>query len=236
MRFVVVPEIFELFPGLELPVAVAEDVSPSADMAEVEHLWRQSWEDAARSASDYDNPQSHPRVAAWRTAMGGMGISGRKFPSSIESLLRRAFKGGDPPRINPLVDFYNAVSLRHVVPAGGFDLQEIDETLELRLTRAGDTFHPLDGSAPESVGEGEVAYASGAEILTRHFVYKQSRQALLGDSTTSLFLVSEVLGEVGRGVANAVLEDFARGIQRHFDAEPATFIVEEGSPEILVSP
>ena len=236
MRFVVVPEIFELFPGLKLPVAVAEDVSPSADMAEVEHRWRQSWEDAARSASDYDNPQSHPRVAAWRTAMGGMGISGRKFPSSIESLLRRAFKGGDPPRINPLVDFYNAVSLRHVVPAGGFDLQEIDETLELRLTRAGDTFHPLDSSAPESVGEGEVAYASGAEILTRHFVYKQSRQALLGDSTTSLFLVSEVLGEVGRGVANAVLEDFARGIQRHFDAEPATFIVEEGNPEILASP
>jgi DNA/RNA-binding domain of Phe-tRNA-synthetase-like protein len=234
MRFVVVPEIFELFPGLKLPVAVAEDVSPSADVAEIEQLWRQSWEDAARSASDYDNPQSHPRVAAWRTAMSEMGISGRKFPSSIESLLRRAFKGGDPPRINPLVDFYNAVSLRHVVPAGGFDLEEIDETLELRLTRAEDAFHPLDGSAPESVGEGEVAYASGAEILTRHFVYKQSRKALLDDSTTSLFLVSEVLGEVeaGGGVANAVLEDFARGLLRHFGAEPATFIVEEGNSEI----
>jgi DNA/RNA-binding domain of Phe-tRNA-synthetase-like protein len=127
------------------------------------------------------------------------GISGRKFPSSIESLLRRAYKGGDPPHFNPLVDFYNAVSLRHVVPAGGFDLEEIDETLELRLTRAGDAFHPLDGSAAESVGEGEVAYASGAEILTRHFVYKQSRKALLTVSTTSLFLV----GEVGGGVAPA---------------------------------
>jgi hypothetical protein len=33
-------------------------------------------------------------------------------------------------------------------------------------------------------------------------------------------------------VANAVLEDFALGVQRHFGAESATFIVEEGSPEI----
>jgi DNA/RNA-binding domain of Phe-tRNA-synthetase-like protein len=134
------------------------------------------------------------------------------------------------------VDFYNAVSLRHVVPAGGFDVNEIDGTLELRLTRGGDTFHPLDGSAAENVGEGEVAYACGAEILTRHFVYKQSRRGLLDDSTTSLFLVSEVLGEVESdgGVANAVLEDFARGLRRYFDAEPATFIVEEGSPEISV--
>jgi DNA/RNA-binding domain of Phe-tRNA-synthetase-like protein len=133
------------------------------------------------------------------------------------------------------VDFYNAVSPRHVVPAGGFDLEEIDETLELRLTCAGDAFHPLDSSAPESVGEGEVAYASSAEILTRHFVYKQSRKALLDDSTTSLFLVSEVLGEVGGRVANAVLDDFTSGLQHHFDAEPATFIVEESSPEILIS-
>jgi DNA/RNA-binding domain of Phe-tRNA-synthetase-like protein len=234
MRFVVAPEIFELFPGLKLPVAVAENVSSSADVAGIEELWRQSWEDAARSASDYDNARSHPRVAAWRKAMSEIGISGRKFPSSIESLLRRAFKGGVPPRINPLVDFYNAVSLRHVVPAGGFDLEEIDETLELRLTRAGDTFHSLDGSAPEGVGPGEVAYASGAEILTRHFVYKQSRKALLDGSTTSLVLVSEVLGEVEAegGVAEAVLEGFARGLRRHFGAEPATFIVEEGSPEI----
>ena len=88
MRFVVAPEIFALFPGLKLPVAVAE----------IEQLWRRSWEDAARSASDYDNPQSHPQVAAWRAAMGAMGISGRKFPSSIESLLRRAFKGAEIPR------------------------------------------------------------------------------------------------------------------------------------------
>jgi len=130
------------------------------------------------------------------------------------------------------VDFYNAVSLRHVVPAGGFDLEQIDETLELRLTHAGDAFHPLDGSAPERVGPGEVAYASGAEILTRHFVYKQSLKALLDDSTTSLFLVSEVLGKVGGEVANAVLGDFARGLQRLFGAESATFIVEEGSSEI----
>src|SRR5215213_10972048 len=176
-------------------VAVAEDVSPSADAARVEELWRQSWEDAARSASDYDNPQSHPRVAAWRTAMGGMGISGRKFPSSIESLLRRAFKGGDPPRINPLVDYYNAVSLRHVVPAGGFDLEEIDGALELRLTRQEDTFQPLDGSSEVGVEPGEVAYASGNEILTRYFVWKQSRKGLLEESTRLLFLVSEVLGE-----------------------------------------
>jgi DNA/RNA-binding domain of Phe-tRNA-synthetase-like protein len=159
---------------------------------------------------------------------------GQEVPKLYRIPLAAGLQGRRSPRINPLVDFYNAVSLRHVVPAGGFDLGEIDDTLELRLTRAGDAFRPLDGSAPESVDPGEVAYASGAEVLTRHFVYKQSRKALLDDSTTSLFLVSEVLGEVEAegGVAEAVLESFARGLRHHFGAEPATFIVEKGSPEI----
>lgn len=234
MRFMVAQEIFELFPGLKLPVAVAEGIDPTTDAAGVEELWRHSWEQAARTAQGYDSPQSHPRVAAWREAMNETGISGRKFPSSVESLLRRAFKGGEAPRINPLVDFYNAISLRHVVPAGGFDLDEIGETLELRLTRAEDAFHPLDGSAPESVEPDEVAYVSGNEVLTRHFVWKQSRRALLDESTSSVFLVSEVLGEVESGgvVANAALADFACGLRRHFGAEPATFVVEGSSPAV----
>jgi DNA/RNA-binding domain of Phe-tRNA-synthetase-like protein len=123
MRFVVASEVFELFPGLKLPVAVAEGIHPTTDAPGIETMWLKSWDEAARTASDYQSPQSHPRVAPWREAMSAMGVSGRKFPSSIEALLRRAFKGGEPPRINPLVDFYNAVSLRHVVPAGGFDLE-----------------------------------------------------------------------------------------------------------------
>ena len=230
MRFVVSPEIFKLYPGLRLPVAVAEDVEAATDTAGVEKLWRQAWEEAGQLLPNYGNAQSHPRVAAWRDAMAATGVSGRKFPSSVESLLRRAFKGGEPLSINPLVDFYNSVSLRHVVPAGGFDLAQLGDALELRLTREGDTFRPLDSASAERVEPGEVAYASGNEILTRHFVWKQSHTGLLGESTSSLFLVCEVLGEVEEsadGLAQAVLEDLSKGVRRHFGAEPATFLVEE---------
>jgi DNA/RNA-binding domain of Phe-tRNA-synthetase-like protein len=165
--------------------------------------------------------------------MAATGVSGRKFPSSIESLLRRAFKGGEPPSINPLVDFYNSISLRHVVPAGGFDLAQLDDALELRLTHEGDTFRPLDSTSAERVEPGEVAYASGNEILTRHFVWKQSHKGLLGVSTRSVFLVCEVLGEVEEsadGLARAVLKDLSEGVRRHFGAEPVSFLVQERVP------
>jgi DNA/RNA-binding domain of Phe-tRNA-synthetase-like protein len=233
VRFVVSPKVFELYPGLKLPVVVAQGVEPTANSIRVEKLWRETWEEAGLLASAYANAQSHPRVAAWREAMAATGVSGRRYPSSVESLLRRAFKGGEPPRINPLVDFYNSISLRYVVPAGGFDLALLGDALELRLTREADTFRPLDSASAERVEPGEVAYASGNEILTRHFVWKQSHTGLLGESTSSLFLVCEVLGEVEEsadGLAQAVLEDLYEGLRRHFGAEPVNFLVEERIP------
>lgn len=224
--FAVSSEVFELFPGLKLPFAVAHGIEADAEHPGVRELWRRAWAEASREASSYGNAQSHPRVAAWCEAMGAVGVSGRKFPSSAESLLRRALKGGEPVSVNPLVDFYNAVSLRHVVPAGGFDLGPLEAPLELRLTRSGDTFHALDGSSPESVEAGEVAYASGDEVLTRHFVWKQSRGGLLDGSTRSAFFVAEVLGAVDGGVAERVLDGFRGGLTEHFGVEPRTFLLD----------
>jgi DNA/RNA-binding domain of Phe-tRNA-synthetase-like protein len=96
MKFVVTQEIFELFPGLKLPVIVAEGVEAAADSAGVERLWRQAWENARLSGPEYGNAQPHPHVAAWRDAMAPWpprASPAGSFPQlSVESLLRRELR------------------------------------------------------------------------------------------------------------------------------------------------
>ena len=48
------------------------------------------------------------------------------IPCSAEALLARVLKGGELPRINALVDTYNAVSVRHLIPVGGEDLDRLE--------------------------------------------------------------------------------------------------------------
>jgi DNA/RNA-binding domain of Phe-tRNA-synthetase-like protein len=223
-------KIWDLFPGMRLVVAVAEGLDNVAERPGLEAAWRGVWAEAAEEARRYGNARSHPQVGAWREAMGAVGVSGRRFPSSIEALLRRALKGGEPPLLNPLVDFYNLVSLKHTVPVGGYDLDGVGDLLELRLTREGDTFAALDGSAAERVGPGEVAYASGSTVLTRHFVWRQSREGLITGGTGSALLVSEILGDTDGELAESVLWELRGGLIEHFDAEPTTFVLERGSP------
>lgn len=230
MRFVVDAEIFGLFPGMRLAVAVAEGLDNRNSPTGLEDLWGAAWRGSAEEAKGYGNPQSHPRVKAWREAMGAIGVSGRKYPSSIEAAMRRAAKGGEPFSANPLVDFYNAVSLEHVVPVGGFDMDEVKDPLELRLTREGDAFRALDAAAAEPVDPGEVAYASGDTVLTRHFVWRQACEGLITERTSSVLLVSEILAGLESGLAERVLETLQSGLVEHFGAEPATFLLGQERP------
>jgi len=225
MQFTIEPAIFERFPGLCIAVAVAHGIDNEREQPAVAARWQAVWAEAAQAAS-YGNAQSHPRVRPWRERFQALGISGKQFPSSAEALLRRALKGGQPFAINPLVDFYNTLSLRHFVPAGAFDLEPLRGPIELRLTRAGDEFIALDDDAPISMPPGEVAYADGPTILTRHFVWRQARAGLVAPTTREVFLVSEILGEVGRDVAEAVRADFSVGLQDYFGVPSQTFLLD----------
>lgn len=236
MEFTISPEVFERFPGLRVPFVVAQGIDNQHERPSVAAAWAATWAETAAGggvaagATRPANAQSHARVAPWRERFRALGVSGKEFPSSIEALLRRARRGGEPFRINPLVDFYNAVSLRHVAPAGGFDLAHVPGALELRLTRPGDHFTALDAEAPLAVPAGEVAYAVGTTVLTRHFVWRQSREALILPATRDVALLSEVLGELEPDTAPRLLDDLVSGLRRHFGVESRAWLVDAAAP------
>ena len=77
-------------------------------------------EENARARLAGAAPESLPEIAAWREAFLGFGVKPRAARSSVEALLRRVDAG--LPRINRFTDLYNAVSVEHLLPIGGEDL------------------------------------------------------------------------------------------------------------------
>ena len=232
MDFSVEPDVFARFPGMRLAVVVARDIDNRTERPEVSRAWSEAWAAAASTIAPYGNAQSHPRVVAWRQRFQATGVSMRHFPTSIEALLRRAMKGGAPFRINPLVDFYNKVSLQHAVPVGGFDLDRVRGSLAVRLTRDGDTFAALDADGAVAVPGGEVAYATGSTILTRQLMWRQARDGLIHPETCAVFLVSESLPECGPGLAEAILDELGAGLRQSFGATVRGFVVDAATPRI----
>lgn len=185
------------------------------------------------AANNYANAQSHPRVTLYRNALKtAANVSSKKYPQSNESLLKRVLKEKQAGRpISPIVDFYNSVSIEHAVTAGAFDLTELraaNAPLELRVAHVEqDEFVPLDAPAdaqPGKVDKGEILYAQGNTVLTRHFAWRQSKQALVTDESTEVMFMSEVFneGEVGTEptqLSQAVAKSLQDGLREFFGVE-----------------
>jgi DNA/RNA-binding domain of Phe-tRNA-synthetase-like protein len=225
VNFTIDGKIFSCFPDMKLAVVVARDVDNQFPRPEIQTELRQSWISAGKAAQEYGNPQSHPRIKPWGEHFKALGVSRKEFPSSIEALVRRAGKGGEPMAINSLVDFYNSVSLQYLVPAGGFELDQLETGLELRFSREGDEFQALDDEAFSQVPAGEVAYADGARILTRHFIWRQSKIGLILPTSKNVLLVSEIPGQLEESLCNEVLASLVEGLRRYFQTAPAAYVM-----------
>jgi len=224
--------VWRRFPGLRIVLVWAAEIDNrserpgvAGELARAINTLQADW--------SLPNPQSHPRIAAWREAIRATGFSGKKFPSSIEALTRRVVGGKGLGSINPLVDFYNAVSLTHLVPAGGWDLDTLaaDGEAELRLCLAagGERFRALGADEAVAVEPGEAAYVVGDQVVTRHFVWRQSDLGKLTPDTRRALLISECLREVPDSIAQEVASAFADGLSRHFGVRAQTSVVSESS-------
>ncbi len=234
MRLTFHQDVLALFPGVRVLVVVGRGIDNATPRPAVEERLTQAWAKAAAQVEPFGNAQSHPNVAPWRVRLKGAGANPHDFPSSIEALLRRAAKGGEPPRINPLVDFYNGLSLSLVVPIGGFDLEPLaDGRIDVRLTRERDRFLALDAEEPAPVPSGEVAYVHGDEVLTRHLVWRQSRRGLIQRQSTDVVLLCEILGEVRPELLDEVRAGFEEGLTAWF--EPVSLrigVIDEEHPSV----
>lgn len=225
MKLMISQKIWEAFPGMSLVVAAGSGIDNSRCYPEIED--RLSYEiDNLHARWNLPNPQSHPSIAAWRTALRRVGISS-DFPCAIESLVRRVVKGQSLKRINPLVDLYNAISLRHLSPVGGIDGGD-DRRIFLRFTREGEFFVPLGASIPMHTAADEICYADDKTLLSRHFVWRQAEHGKIDSQTDTFLLISEVLPEV-QEIASAIQHSFSEELRGCFGISPVTEILTAGT-------
>ena len=135
---------------------------------------------------------AHPAVAPWREAYRRFGVKPSRHRSSIEGLLRSVRANG-PRSITPLVDLYNAVSLRHLLPCGGEDLDAIRGDLRLTLAVGGESFVPLGAVEEAPPMPGEVVYADDAGIICRAWNWREAERTKLTPETSRAVLVIEAL-------------------------------------------
>ncbi|GGU76536.1 hypothetical protein GCM10010211_48200 [Streptomyces albospinus] len=140
-------------------------------------------------------PQDDPHIAAWRAAYSAFGCKPSRTRNSAEALARRALADGGLPRINRLVDIYNAISVAHLIPVGGEDLDRIQGGMRLVRATGEEPFAIAAGGAEtvEHPDAGEVVWCDDEGVTCRRWNWRQGvRTRLTEESVNALFLLERM--------------------------------------------
>lgn len=99
--------------------------------------------------------------------------------------------------------------IENSLPGSGYDLDLLESSspIILRLGEVTDSFLGFDAKeeeAPMALEAGaEVAYIQASNVLNRHIGFKQSKSALVKETSTNILVIMEVLGEIGNDVVSS---------------------------------
>lgn len=228
-------EIFEQYPGLLLGVLVLTGVNNSGQDDELNQQLASAQAKVRQNLAGVTLSE-HPRIASWREAYRAFGVKAKQYPSSIENLLKRVLKGEELRSINPLVDLYNVVSLRHLVPVGGEDLDALKGDLRLRVAGEDEpAVHLLGDNEAKPPKPGEVMYADDAGAICRRFNWKEADRSKLTEQTKRAVLVVEALPPVTEEELQAALDELGELAKRFCEATVTTHVVSPASPTAPLS-
>ena len=183
-----------------------------------------------------EGPESEfPEIQAWRRAFARMNLKPTQYRCAAESLLRRFRKEGSLPRLHPLVDLCNAVSLAFAIPVAVLDTAEIAWPLEVRyatgsedyLTFGGDTEHPAAG---------EVIFADRAgQAHARRWTNRQSGRSAVSAATGSVLIVAEALHEDAAAGIRDLTKTLTSEIAKTWPTTPQTAVLTPEAPRFTLT-
>jgi DNA/RNA-binding domain of Phe-tRNA-synthetase-like protein len=193
-------------------------------------------EAAARARLDAVGSESElAEIQAWRRAFSRMGLKPTQYRCASESLLRRFKKEGALPRIHPLIDLCNAISMAFAIPVAVLDLAHIRGDLQVRqadgheryLTFGGEIEHPEPGEVSFVDAEGN-AHA-------RRWTNRQSGLSAVRDDTAEVLIVAEAMHASGAADVARLVAAVAEGLQEVWGVQARSKLLTPDDPGFVFS-
>lgn len=234
-KFIVEPTFWEIFPEGQVRVLTVKAIHNEKRAGE-ETYFAQLLDAAAQEAKNYltEEPFSqNPVIVEWRDAFSRFKTK-KGVRSSIEALLKRAYQEREFMPINPLVDFYNSVSLKYAVPCGGEDLHSVQGDLRLGKAKGGEPFLPLGADEDAPALPEEIIYCDDAGAVCRCLNWREAQRTMLTERTTEAVLVIEAINQKQAERAEQAVRELKQQVDAYFQTNSVVTVLTSEQPEALL--
>jgi DNA/RNA-binding domain of Phe-tRNA-synthetase-like protein len=214
------------FPGLAAAAITTTGITAAPDVDEQVARFVTAAQARLAAGTESDLPE----IKAWRQAFSQMGLKPTQYRCASEALLRRLRKEGGLPRIHPLIDLCNAVSVAFAIPVAALDLDQITGDLEVRHATGQETYHTFGGTT-EHPEPGEVVFADAAGLShARRWTNRQSGLSAVRPDTSRVLIVAEALHESAAEDVAALMKTLVEELTATWQVTPAAALLSAEAP------
>jgi len=225
------------YPAFQVAFAVIGGMAAPADCGPgIERLAATAEAEALEILQDQEVAE-HIEIQQWRGAYRRFGIKKTSYRNACEALLRRIKRGDGLPRVLPLVDLYNALSIKYRIPVGADDVAALTPPLAFRHSRPGDGFRDLAGD-PDSDDPpklGEVVLADDSHVLCRRWNWRQDARSRILPTTRDATVVLQTLADDGTERLTSAAEELAKHARDDLGATCTWAIASVDAPQVEIS-
>ncbi|MGU7946461.1 B3/B4 domain-containing protein [Streptococcus suis] len=232
-QFVVDSSFWSLFPDAKIGVLLLKDYkTPVQSPDELVKLLEESNGIAQKFLTE-DTFSENEVIQTYRQAYQKFKTK-KGARSSIEALLKRSASDRPVSTISPLVDIYNAASLRFGLPCGAEDIDTFVGNLQLTVTEGGDEFYLIGDENNNPTLPGEVCYKDDKGAVCRCFNWRDGKRTMITDETKNAFLVMELVNSDRVEDLENALDFISQHAEKFLGVVPEKYLLDRDTPAIAL--
>ncbi|MDG4501613.1 B3/4 domain-containing protein [Streptococcus suis] len=228
-QFIIDSSFWNLFPDAKIGVLLLKDYkTPTQSPDELVKLLEESNGIAQKFLTE-DTFSENEVIRTYRQAYQKFKTK-KGARSSIEALLKRSASERPVSTISPLVDIYNAASLRFGLPCGAEDLDTFVGNLQLTVTEGGDEFYLIGDETNNPTLPGEVCYKDDKGAICRCFNWRDGERTMITDETKNAFLVMELVNSDRVEDLENALDFISQQAEKFLGVVPEKYLLDCNTP------
>ncbi|QHM71259.1 B3/B4 domain-containing protein [Mixta intestinalis] len=179
---------------------------------------------ACESVMANEAPWAEAHLNAWNEVFRAFGAKPKRTPCSADALRKRVLRDGTMPAIDPVVDLYNAISIRYAIPVGGENFAAYAGEPRLTIADGTELFDTTKEGQPtdESPEPGEVIWRDDRGVTCRRWNWRQGIRTRLSAEASQMWFILESLPAMPLEALQQAGDELVCGIQQMMPGAQAT--------------
>lgn len=248
MKFTIDQQVFDILPNLVIGIPIIRGFDNTKGEKEAREMLRKT-EREVRDSMTLDQFWMDPRVTAYLDAFKKFGTDPEiRRPAHI-ALAKRILEGGLPanrltaqagwqagqlPDINPIVNIYNAISLKYLTPFGGENLDVLKGDFRLFVAKGGEHWIPIGGDKAKPALQGELVWGDDIDLSTRALNWRQCDRTKMTEETINGFFIMDGFKDINKVVMERASKEFINIATMLCGGEADLYWISRENQEVLV--